>query len=206
MIQWKPKKRQCKAPGCKCRFLAEKEHIWWCSPDCGVALAQARMAKARAKKESHDRKETRERKRQIETIGQLLRRVQRAFNEYIRERDWDKPCISCGRVNDGRHKRDAGHYKAVGRGGGSPARFHPDNCHVQCSVNCNVHGGGGNHPDYRPNLVARIGEERVQAVERLHAGTVKWDRAALEGQRAWFAAEARRMKREREQRGMVGCG
>lgn len=198
MIVWKPKWRMCKAEGCRCRFVAQKPNEWWCSPECGARLAMEKMAKARAKKARQERVDNLKRRRAIEPLGKLLRRVQRAFNEYVRERDWNLPCISCGRPNDGRHKRDAGHYKAVGSGGGSPVRFHEDNCHAQCSVNCNVHGGGGNHPGYRPNLVARIGEERVREVERLHAGTMTWDRARLEERRAWFAAETRRLRKQRE--------
>ena len=69
---------------------------------------------------------------------------------------------------------------------------------------CNTKRGGGNHPNYRPRLVAETSEEAVLAIERLHNSTVKWNRDALEQLGAWFRAEANRMKREREQRGMVG--
>ena len=91
---------------------------------------------------------------------------------------------------------EAGHFKAVGAGGGSPARFHPDGIHLQCHP-CNHYNGGGNHYAYRPNLVAKIGEERVLAVERLHNSSLKWSRPALEQIAQWFRVETRRLRNDR---------
>lgn len=198
-IEWKPKKRQCKAPGCGQRFIARRQIEWWCSPDCGTAVALAKLSKVRDAKAKKERAEHKKRKREVEPISAVIERVKRACHEYIKERDHGLPCISCGQHCE---RMEAGHYKAVGAGGGSPARFHPDNIHLQCHP-CNHFNGGGNHYGYRPNLVKKIGEERVRAVEQLHAGSAKWDRQSLEEQRAWFAAEARRIRKEREQRGMV---
>ena len=79
----------------------------------------------------------------------------------------------------------------------SPARFAPNNLAGQCRA-CNVYGGGGNHPNYRPNLVARIGEEAVQEVEALHKRTVKWNREALEIMAANFRVLTRELAARRE--------
>lgn len=200
---------KCSARGCGKTALyfaprqGLKKRIGWCSDACGAVTALDLKRRKDAEKAKQDRAEHRERKKAIETIGKVLKRVQRACNEFIKERDWHQPCISCGRPNDGQHKRDAGHYKAVGKGGGSPVRFHVDNIHMQCSIECNVHGGGGNHPGYRPNLVLRIGEERVRAVEILHAGSAKWVRADLEALCVRFHAEAGRLARVRELNGVA---
>jgi len=201
MIQWKPKKRQCKAPGCGQRFIARRQIEWWCSPDCGTAVALAKLRKVNAKNAAADRKETRLRKQSLKPRRKLLAEVQAAFNWYIRERDWFLPCISCGRPNDGQHQRHAGHFKPVGS---NPAlRFDAANCWAQCSV-CNNHLSGNLLP-YRVELLRRIGEQEVARLEGPQ-DLVKWPVEELEGMKVKFNAAARRMQREREQRGMVGCG
>lgn len=167
-----------------------------CSMDCALALARTKQA-GKAKRTTTISAETKRWRRENETLGELKDRIQGYCNAYVKERDWGKPCFTCNRPHDFTHKRDAGHFKAVGAGGASPARYHPNNIRMTCTQ-CNTHRGGGNHPNYRPNLVAEIGEDMVQAVERLHNSTVKWNREALEQLGAWFRAEARRLKALRE--------
>lgn len=203
MIRWKAATRRCKAPGCHVRYWQENPRVKWCSEPCCDAIGAAALAKVRAKREAKAKAETREQRKKLETLGQLKNRIQGYCNAYVRERDWGKPCFTCDRPHDGTHKRDAGHFKAIGAGGGSPARYHLNNIRMTCTQ-CNTKRGGGNHPNYRPRLVAEVGECMVEAVERLHNSTVRWDRSALEQLGAWFRAETNRMKREREQRGMVG--
>ncbi|HDL2201950.1 TPA: recombination protein NinG, partial [Mannheimia haemolytica] len=82
------------------------------------------------------------------------------FNKFIRLRDKDLPCISCGRHHQGQWH--AGHYKTVG--GNPELRFNEDNVHRQCSV-CNNHLHG-NIVNYRVNLIEKIGLERVEFLER----------------------------------------
>lgn len=172
----------------------------WCGgEDCGAQLALALLEKQRAAKAKKERAEHRARKKECEPIGKLLKRVERECNAYIKELYYGEPCFTCGKNRD---LMEAGHYMPVGAGGGSPVRFHTNNIRPQCHP-CNVYGGGGKHPNYRPHLVVEIGEAAVEEIERLHHTPVKWDRDDLERQRAWFAAETRRLKREREQRGMV---
>lgn len=151
-------------------------------------LARKKQAVAARKQKREADRAHRERKRAVEPIGKVLARVQRDCNAYVHARDFGLPCISCGKHCE---RMEAGHWKAVGRAS-SPARYHPDNLHLQCHP-CNVHGGGGNHPGYLPALLEKIGPERVAAVERLHGSTVKWDRASLEQLAAWFRAERRRL-------------
>ena len=63
------------------------------------------------------------------TIPQLTKKAQEVFNKWIRERDKDLGCISCGGSVD-----HAGHYFSVGQH--SALRFHEDNVHGQC-IGCN---------------------------------------------------------------------
>ena len=104
-------------------------------------------------------KEKKVRKEALKTRPEWLKDLQDVFNSYIRERDKDKPCISCGTFTG---KMNAGHYKSVG---GSPElRFNELNVHKQCEY-CNTHLSA-NLIEYRIGLVKRIGVEQVEFLER----------------------------------------
>jgi hypothetical protein len=80
---------------------------------------------------------------------------------YVRKRDKDKNCISCGcQWND---KFQAGHYYP----GGSfeTLKFHLDNINGQCEQ-CNLFKEG-NFENYTLNLPERIGKERFDNLVRL---------------------------------------
>lgn len=85
--------------------------------------------------------------------------AQKAINEFIRLRDKDEPCISCGRHHTGQYH--AGHYRSVGAA--PHLRFNIFNIHKQCSA-CNNHKSG-NAIEYRINLVKKIGVEKVEWIE-----------------------------------------
>lgn len=192
MIQWKPKKRQCKAEGCRCRFLAEKEHVWWCSPECGAKLALAKLAKARAKKAGQDRKEHRAAKEKLKTRAKWLAEAQAAFNAYVRARDEGKPCISCGTTNTAQW--DAGHYRSVGAA--PHLRFNEDNVHRQCSRPCNK-DKSGNLIEYRKGLVLRIGLRRVEALENDN-GSVRLSVEEIKAIKEKYAGMKKAIEEERE--------
>lgn len=125
------------------------------NPECAVEWAVTERAKK-------DRAKLREDKAKAKTRSQWLKEAQIAFNAYIRERDKDMPCISCGRFHTGSY--DAGHYRSVGA---CPSlRFEESNCHRQC-VPCNQHKSG-NVIEYRIRLLERIGLERVEWLESNH--------------------------------------
>jgi hypothetical protein len=148
--------RKCAVKGCANRFQPRNMGHKVCGAECAAVHAVAERKRL-------DAKQTRERKQVLKTRGQHLKDAQAAFNAWIRERDAALPCISCGRFHQGAY--DAGHYRSVGA---QPAlRFHEDNCHKQC-VPCNQHKSG-NAVEYRLGLIARIGAERVEFLEREHA-------------------------------------
>jgi hypothetical protein len=91
-----------------------------------------------------------------------LREAQAAFNRYIRLRDHDKPCISCGRQHQGQWH--AGHYRSVGAC--PELRFMELNVHKQCAP-CNDHLSG-NIVEYRRGLIERIGIDQVEWLEGNH--------------------------------------
>jgi len=158
----KVRSKKCKI--CGNRFQTYDSFRKWCSPECGVKLARMAQQKAREKALSKRKREERARikavKERLKTRSDWLKDLQKVFNQFIRLRDKDLPCISCGRFHQGKY--DAGHYRTVGS---SPElRFNEDNCHAQC-VPCNRHLHG-NLIAYRVNLIERIGLEAVEFLER----------------------------------------
>lgn len=95
-------------------------------------------------------------KRKPQTLNKLRDKVQAEFNKYIRARDSDKGCISCGGpVEQAGHFYSAGQFTAL--------RFNEDNCHGQClQDNYFKHGHLIN---YKTNLLRRIGQQRMDMLE-----------------------------------------
>jgi len=90
------------------------------------------------------------------SIQWLVGNAQFYFNKFIRLRDFNKGCISCGgKVEHAGHYLSAGHHQAL--------RFMESNCSGQC-LRCN-HFLRGNAINYRINLIKRIGEVKVTNLE-----------------------------------------
>jgi hypothetical protein len=158
---------------------------------CGPVCA-GRKVKAARKAEKADIKR---RKEAIKTIPVLLREAQTAFNSWVRGRDHDQPCISCGAPPPDLSKlhggRDAGHYRSVGSA--PHLRFHEDNCNAQC-VRCNQFASG-RVVDYRIGLIARIGAARVEALESNNA-VHKWSRDELIAIKTEYRAKLKALKEQ----------
>lgn len=88
-------------------------------------------------------------KKKTVPLPKLIKKAQIAFNAYIRNRDKDKGCISCGGDVD-----HAGHYFSAGQY--SALRFDETNVHGQC-VGCNTYKHG-NLIEYGLGIVQRYGE------------------------------------------------
>ena len=82
--------------------------------------------------------------------------LEKIFNEFIRERDKNEPCISCD-APKGTYKLTAGHYFPAGHN--KNVRFDEDNLHSQCWFNCNSNRHG-NLAEYLPRLIKKIGQKR----------------------------------------------
>lgn len=104
------------------------------------------------------------------TLPQLLKKAQEVFNRFIRERDKDFGCISCGAGVD-----HAGHY--LSQGHHSALRFNEVNTNGQC-LRCNnfLHG---NLIKYRQGLVKKVGEQKVLLLENNKNTIKKWSRTEL---------------------------
>lgn len=134
----------------------------FCSFEHLIEFTKTAPAKKIAKKQiaAHQK----EQKEKLKTAGDYIKEAQAAFNGYIRVRDLNKPCISCGcfqgdMVRGGNF--DAGHYRS--RGSASHLRFHTLNCAGQCKK-CNRHLSG-NVVEYRKNLLLKLGEKRLIQLE-----------------------------------------
>ena len=146
---------------------------WFCCHAHAIEFAREKSAKAAARqvaKRSSDsakierlaKADLRKRKMDVKPIGYWMKRAQSAFNAWVRARDAEQPCISCGRHHQGQNH--AGHYRPAGSN--PEQRFEPDNCHLQCAP-CNSHLSG-NLTAYRPALIAKIGLARVEWLEGHH--------------------------------------
>lgn len=109
----------------------------------------------------------------VVSIADLKKKVQRVFNAWIRERDKDLPCISCGKYVD---NYEAGHYIAQGSSG--LLRYCEENVNNQCT-NCN-RWNHGNLIEYRIGLVKKIGLDLVEYLEKNRHVSCKWTREDLE--------------------------
>lgn len=149
--------RQELPPARQCTDYVKKKGF--CDLDC---MTKAGMEKADEAAEKKKRRELRQAKERVKTKGELAKEAQQAFNAYIRERDKDLPCISCGRHHQGQYH--AGHYRTVGAN--PELRFEELNVQKQCAP-CNNHKSG-NIVEYRINLVKRIGQDNVDWLEGPH--------------------------------------
>lgn len=165
-------------------FVPQRPFQVWCSPDCAVKLVK----RIRAKEKKNELKQKRE---AIKTRAEWLKEAQTAFNTWIRERDHDKPCISCGRHHDGQYH--AGHYRSVGA---CPAlRFNPANVHKQCRP-CNEMLSG-NIIKYRKRLIKKIGVNLVEWLEQDHQPN-KYTIDEIKEIKRKYARMARELKKQRE--------
>jgi len=107
------------------------------------------------------------------SVAKLKNKAQIVFNKWIRERDKNLPCISCGSgiPSQATHFYSAGHYNQL--------RFNEDNCHLGC-VRCNYFLSG-NLNEYRKRLEIKIGKERLRKLDEIAAikKAYKFDRFTL---------------------------
>ncbi|HHR6320145.1 TPA: recombination protein NinG, partial [Providencia alcalifaciens] len=113
-------------------------------------------------KEVKARDKLKARKLAVKPRSYWIKQAQQAVNAYIRERDRDLPCISCGTYQSAQW--DAGHYRTTAAA--PQLRFDERNIHRQCVV-CNQHKSGNLVP-YRVELINRIGQQAVESIECDH--------------------------------------
>lgn len=150
----KPRKKKCKE--CGNFFTPERDMQVVCGFECGINYAKRDEVKSKAinkiKKEFKDN-----------CKSSLLKLAQKEVNKYIRLRDINKPCCTCGH-KEGRQFH-AGHYESVG--GNYHQRFYTLNIHSQCSI-CNNYKSG-NLTNYRSFMIDKYGIDKVEYIENDHS-------------------------------------
>lgn len=150
---------------CKTAFEPTKPMQSVCGFGCAVDLALKARVKSEKAAQVKERKADRAQREKMKSKAQWAREAQAAFNGFIRERDADLPCISCGRHHSGQYH--AGHYLSVGAR--PELRFVESNVHKQCAP-CNTHLSG-NAVLFRIGLISRIGTASVEWLEGPHDPT-----------------------------------
>lgn len=166
---------------CQTSFQPQRWGQKVCSPTCA-------RRKVEADKKA-DRVQTKARKEAIKTLTEWKADAQKAVNEYVRYRDWGKPCISCQRPWDSTFQ--AGHFRS--RGAAPQLALDPRNIAGQC-VQCNLHKHG-NQAAFRTGLADRDGAALVEALESENE-PLKLRAEELKQLRVIFKAKARELKKE----------
>nr|WP_312141233.1 recombination protein NinG [Stutzerimonas nitrititolerans] len=187
IVTKKLRAKRCRNAACRSEFVPARPLQTACSVACAIALTQATKARQSREQDKQERAARRAARERIKTKGDYLRETQAAFNEWIRERDRDLPCISCGRFHQGQWH--AGHYRTVGAN--PELRFNPLNVHKQCAP-CNNHKSG-DIVNYRINLVERIGADQVEWLEGPHEPQ-RYTIEELKAMKASFRAMTRSLK------------
>lgn len=177
------KKNLC--TGCKQRFPVEdlkvtpagKFHSHQCMMDYAYGNKD-KLVKAgkniKAKKEKEEKRKLKKRKDELRPIKWYEDRAQTVFNKFIRLRDKEIPCISCGKPDNGLHQRHASHYRS--RGGCSYLRFDESNVHASCSQ-CNK-WQSGNIAGYTPELILKVGQAEFERIKS-SPKSYRWSRDEL---------------------------
>jgi hypothetical protein len=166
--------KRCK--NCKNRFeprFSTLERFCW-SVECKYIEAIEKLRQNKEKEAKKSRERLKIMKNELETIQSLIKKAQVTFNKFIRLRDKNMPCVSCG-ISLLNRKFDAGHFYNANNHWS--LRFDLQNVHAQC-VRCNrdLHG---NLLEYRKRIVTRIGAEGLERLERLSNETRKFTRSEL---------------------------
>jgi hypothetical protein len=152
---------------------------------------EKKLEKKKQVQTQQERAAWRKRKAAVKPLKHWEDMTQRVVNDYIRERDHDLPCISCGTFETVSGKPGI----TVPAAKASHLRYNEDNINKQCH-HCNVQLSG-NQQQYRIGLVEKIGAERVEALENNntpHRYTIE----ELEGIRRHYSALRRALIKQRE--------
>jgi hypothetical protein len=127
--------------------------------DKGKVIFQKSLLTAKKEVKAKEKKQVKEQKEKLKTLSELEADAKRVFQKYIRLRDKDKPCISCGIQQT--DLWDGGHYKKAEIYSG--VIFDENNVHKQCRK-CNRFLGG-NELNYRDGLIQRFNVDFVENIE-----------------------------------------
>jgi len=185
-----PKPKECRV--CKNTFIPRNSLQIVCTPKCAIQHAEKLSLQKKQKQRKEESRAWRERKAAVKPLKHWEDMTQRVVNDYIRERDRELPCISCGTWLT--VQWEAGHYRS--RGKASHLRYNEDNIHKQCH-HCNT-ALSANQQQYRIFLIEKIGVQRVEAIENNNTPH-RYTREELEELRKLFRALHRALIKQHEE-------
>ena len=178
------KQKKCKC-GCGDSFVPRRSTDKWVNSDHyrtwllntpeGQKEIEKKALRAKKQVERNERDSDNRIREKLKTLGKFESEAKTEFQKYIRKRDAEFPCISCGTVTadlwDGGHFKKAEIYSGV--------IFDEMNCHKQCRK-CNRFLGG-NELNFREGLIARYGEDYVLQIEQkaVHTRNYKFTKDEL---------------------------
>lgn len=201
-LRKEPKKKVC--PICSTEYTPRSSLQKVChNYKCAIAFNKQRDAeiaeRESRKQERIQRDDLKKRREKLKGVSEWQKEAQTAFNRYIRMRDLNKVCVSCGGQLVGSSNYltgsavDASHYRS--RGAASHLKFNVFNVHSACT-RCNRQLSG-NAVEYRIRLIERIGLERVESLESNNTPR-KFDIPYLQRVKAIFTRRARHYEKLRK--------
>lgn len=189
-------------PICGTPFVKYRSTQKVCGPSCAMVYADQKA------KEKADKEWKRETKRMKDELldgdkKHWMEKTKTACHLYIRARDKDDPCISCGKMDAEipdvfvGGKWDAGHFRT--KGAAPELRFHPLNIHKQCK-SCNAGSGKfakKNHTvsmEYEKRLRIKIGDKMVDWLKGPHIAQ-KWTIEDLKDIRDYYKELTRELRK-----------
>lgn len=151
-----PKPRRCKV--CETVFIPKQFMQVGCSVECAIKYSKI-LKENKAKAEWKIEKKSLSEK--LKTLSQYESEAKKSFQHWVRLRDKDENCISCG--GNEKDLWDGGHFKKAEIYSG--VIFNLANCHKQCRK-CNRYLNG-NELLYRQGLIQRYGLEYTESIENL---------------------------------------
>ena len=186
----KPRRKKCKE--CNNLFTPSYSSLQvCCSTKCAIAYSK--------KKKEYTKKELEKgfiERKQRASLESLKKSVANTCHLYIRLRDANKPCISCGIP----YKKDfdAGHFYSAGKF--SNLKYNEYNINGQC-IQCN-RMNEGMHESYRLYLVEKIGHEELDELDRLASEYMKtdfkWNREELLELRNYYKEKIMQLKTNKQ--------
>jgi DNA-directed RNA polymerase subunit N (RpoN/RPB10) len=163
----KPKKCVC---GCGDSFIPRRSTDKWLNSDHykhwllntpqGQREIERKALRAKKQVQKDERVKDNVIREKLKTLGQYESDAKKEIQKWVRKRDSNLPCISCGTFTsdlwDGGHFKKAEIYSGV--------IFDEMNIHRQCRK-CNRFLGG-NELNFREGLIARYGEDYVLNIEK----------------------------------------
>ncbi|MFG0466611.1 recombination protein NinG [Pseudomonas putida] len=185
------KQKACANPACGVKFTPLQLGQKVCGWQCGLAIAKEPSNQKVARKAiaQRERREIQVRKQKLKSRADYAKEAQAAINRYVRLRDAHLGCVSCDKPASWSGQWHCSHFRSVGAA--PHLRFNLWNMNKSCSA-CN-NFLSGNIMAYRPALIEKIGQEKVDWLE-CNNSLARHDIPYLKRLKAVFIKKSRRLE------------